>query len=59
LILDLSRLEFIDSTGYGGSQMRRRSAAGRIHDRLIHGPPAVQRVFELTDTRTHLPFIDA
>lgn len=25
---------------------------------LIPGPPAVQRVFQLTETDAHLPFID-
>jgi hypothetical protein len=25
---------------------------------LITGPPAVERIFELTNPRAHLPFID-
>ena len=59
LILDLSRLEFIDSTGLRcilecDAEARRDG----FTIALIPGPPAVQRVFELTDTRAHLPFID-
>jgi anti-sigma B factor antagonist len=59
LILDLSRLEFIDSTGLRcilecDAEARRDG----FTIALIPGPTAVQRVFELTDTRAHLPFIE-
>jgi anti-sigma B factor antagonist len=59
LILDLSGLEFMDSTGLRciltcDAEARRDP----FTIALIPGPPAVQRVFELTNTRTHLPFID-
>jgi anti-sigma B factor antagonist len=59
LILDLSRLEFIDSTGLRcilecDAEARRDG----FTIALIPGPQAVERVFELTNTRSHLPFID-
>lgn len=59
LIVDLSDLAFMDSTGlrfliecYAESRKDGFTMA------LLPGPPAVQRVFELTDTTTRLPFID-
>jgi anti-sigma B factor antagonist len=59
LIFDLSELEFIDSSGlrfllecYAESRNDGFAMA------LRPGPPAVQQVFELTDTRRHLPFLD-
>jgi anti-sigma B factor antagonist len=59
LIFDLSELEFIDSSGlrfllecYADSRDEGFTMA------LRPGPPAVQQVFELTDTHNHLPFID-
>ena len=59
LIVDLSRLAFIDSTGLRclldyHAEARRD---GFTID-LIRGPETVQRVFELTGTLTHLRFID-
>jgi anti-sigma B factor antagonist len=58
LIVDLSGLTFIDSTGlrfllecYAESHNDGFTLA------LRPGPPAVQQVFELTDTTNHLPFI--
>jgi anti-sigma B factor antagonist len=59
LILDLSRLDFIDSTGL--RLLLRYDAEARqdgFNLRLIPGPPAVQRVFELTGTLRLLPFTD-
>jgi anti-anti-sigma factor len=60
VIFDLSDLAFMDSTGlrfllesYAESRQDGFTMA------LVPGPPAVQRVFELTDTRDHLPFIDS
>jgi anti-sigma B factor antagonist len=59
LVFDLSELEFMDSSGlrfllecYADSHNDGFTMA------LRPGPPAVQQVFELTDTRGHLPFID-
>src|SRR5690349_20698215 len=59
LILDLSRLDFIDSTGLRcildcDGQARRNGFSFA----LVRGPDAVQRLFELTETSTRLPFVD-
>ena len=59
LILDLRGLDFIDSTGL--RCILRYDADARqdgFSIALIQGPPAVQRVFMLTRTTEHLPFID-
>jgi anti-sigma B factor antagonist len=60
LILDLRGLGFMDSTGL--RCILRQDAEARqdgFSIALIQGPVAVQRVFELTGTTDHLPFIDA
>jgi anti-sigma B factor antagonist len=59
VILDLTRLYFIDSTGLRcilecDAQARQDGFAIG----LIQGPRAVQRVFDLTGTTAQLPFID-
>jgi anti-anti-sigma factor len=58
VIVDLSELSFLDSSGlrllldcYAESRQDSHTLA------LIPGPSAVQRVFELTGTTEHLPFI--
>jgi anti-sigma B factor antagonist len=60
VIIDLSDLTFMDSTGlclilecYAESRRDGFTMA------LLAGPPAVQHVFDLTDTTAHLPFIDS
>jgi anti-anti-sigma factor len=59
LIFDLSELGFIDSTGLRFLlECHARSRQDSFTMGLVPGPPAVQQVFELTDTRNHLPFID-
>ena len=58
IVLDLSSLEFIDSTGIRLVVM----AADRLPDgrlTLLRGPKQVHRVFEITDLATRLPFADA
>jgi anti-sigma B factor antagonist len=59
LILDLSTLDFIDSTGL---RLILDCVSGARRDgftiALIPGPPAVERIFELTNTRARLPFIN-
>jgi anti-sigma B factor antagonist len=60
LVLDLRRLCFLDSTGL--RLLLELSAAARANSHrleLIEGPPEVQRVIELTGTRSVLPFRDA
>jgi anti-sigma B factor antagonist len=58
VILDLRRLEFIDSTGLheivASHNCARRDGWELT---IIQGPPAVRRVFELTATLDLLPFV--
>ena len=59
LIVDLSDLDFIDSSGL--RCILEYDAEGRQDGfdlALIPGSPAVQRIFELTDTGSRLSFID-
>jgi anti-sigma B factor antagonist len=59
LIVDLRRLDFIDSTGL--RLLLARDAEARqdgFSFALIAGPPRVQRLFELTRTLGALPFVD-
>jgi anti-sigma B factor antagonist len=59
LVLDLSELSFIDSTGLLAIlKAREQCAERRSRFFLIPGPPAVQRVFRLTDLLERLPFLD-
>ena len=58
VIVDISELSFLDSSGlrllldcYAESRQDSHTLA------LVPGPSAVQRVFELTGTTAHLPFI--
>ena len=59
IILDLSRLQFIDSTGVRvllSAHARSRANSNRLM--LLRGPVAVQRVFQLTGILDRLPFAD-
>jgi anti-sigma B factor antagonist len=57
IVLDLGGLSFIDSTGLRVIVISTRACTdrGRVLT-LIPGPPAVQRVFELTGLLDALPF---
>ena len=59
LELDLSAVSFMDSTGLrlllGWNDVARRDG---MQLRMLPGPPAVQRVFEVTGTLALLPFAD-
>lgn len=56
VVLDLSGLRFIDSTGRGAIlHFVRELGPGRV--RIIPGAEAVQRVFELTGLTSLLPFV--
>jgi len=58
IVVDLSGLEFIDSTGIRLLVMAsERSQEGRFS--LVRGPQQVHRVFEITDLARRLPFVDA
>lgn len=60
VIFDLSDLTFIDSTGLRFIlECYAESRGDGFTMALLPGPPAVQRVFELTETAAHLPFIDS
>lgn len=59
VLLDLTRLEFIDAIGlHVTTELAQRSAVQNVRLVIIPGPPAVQRVFELTGASERLPFID-
>ena len=53
VVLDLSRVDFVDSTGLR-LLLSLRNAARREGQRLVlvPGPPRVQRIFDLTATRS-------
>ena len=58
IVLDLSGLQFIDSSGVRlilAAHARSRMAGDRLA--LIPGPRPVQRVFELTGVTDRLPFV--
>jgi len=57
IVVDLGRLEFIDSTGLRLLVMAaERMNNGRFS--LLRGPKQVHRVFEITDLVDRLPFAD-
>ena len=59
IIVDLSRLQFIDSSGVRLLlQAHARSRANSNRLALLRGPASVQRVFELTGLIDTLPFAD-
>jgi anti-sigma B factor antagonist len=59
VLLDLSRLAFIDSSGLHVTiELAQRSAAQNVRLVIIPGPRAIQRVFEITGVAERLPFID-
>jgi anti-sigma B factor antagonist len=57
IVLDLSGLTFIDSTGLRVIiEANERLAAGESGWAIVPGPEPVHRVFELTGTAERLPF---
>ncbi len=57
IVLDLSALEFMDSSGlYLILEAHARSQADSNRLSIVRGPRRVQRVFEITHTETLLPF---
>jgi anti-anti-sigma factor len=57
VIIDLSEVSFMDSTGLRAVLVGHRLCEERGYDfRLIPGPPAVQRLFELAGLLNTLPF---
>jgi anti-anti-sigma factor len=60
LILDLRGVRFLDSTGLELIlRWDRRARTDGFEFRIIAGPPAVQRLFDLTGTTEGLDFADA
>ena len=59
IVLDLSGLAFVDSTGLRAILSCWELAEGRCRFSLIPGPRAVQRLFEVTGLLARLPFVDA
>jgi anti-anti-sigma factor len=57
VVLDLRRLAFIGSSGLRIVVLAHRRLAERLA--VVKGPRSVQRVFELCDLATPLPFVDA
>jgi anti-anti-sigma factor len=59
IIIDLSGLAFIDSTGLRvliRAQQRSRADSNRLA--LLRGPRSVQRVFDIAGLSDRLPFVD-
>lgn len=58
LVLDLSRLRFIDTSGMR-LVLQQQAACARAGRRLslVQGPPPVQRLFEIAGVRDRLPFV--
>jgi len=59
IVLDLSELTFMDSTGVRlvlSANARSRADSNRLA--LVRGTPAVQRVFQLSGVADTLPFTD-
>jgi anti-sigma B factor antagonist len=59
LVIDLSRLSFLDSTGLAALALDKRCQGnGRPALEIRPGPPAVQRLFKLVGAAERLPFRD-
>jgi anti-anti-sigma factor len=58
VVLDLSELSFIDSTGvHGVLELHKRSTQQHAHLVIVPGHRAVQRIFEITGLTEVLPFL--
>jgi anti-sigma B factor antagonist len=59
LVVDLRRVEFMDSTGLLTLARAADEAASRgTMVRVITGPPNVDRLFDLTETRSRFAFVE-
>jgi anti-anti-sigma factor len=59
IVLDLSQVEFMDSTGlHAAIELTQRAAAQNKRLVIIPGPGPVQRMFEITGLLEKLPFIE-
>jgi len=60
LVLDLSRLVFIDSSGvHAVISLTRRTERLNVRFLIVPGPEAVQRIFEICHLTDSLPFTNA
>jgi anti-anti-sigma factor len=60
LVLDLSRLSFIDSTGlHALIGLTRRTQRLGVRLGIVPGPKAVQRIFEICHLTDRLPFMES
>lgn len=60
VVLDLSRLTFMDSSGvHGVLELASHAATLKIDLAVIPGPRAVQRLFELCQLSEPITFVDA
>jgi anti-sigma B factor antagonist len=59
IVVDLSGLEFIDSTGIRMLLMASDRCSDGRRMTILRGPKQVHRVFEITDLVNRLPFADA
>ena len=59
IVLDLSQLRFIDSSGLGATiELTKQSAAQNTRLVIIPGPEPVHRLFEIAGLAERLPFTD-
>jgi anti-sigma B factor antagonist len=58
IVVDLSSLEFIDSTGIRMLLMAADRCSDARRMTILRGPKQVHRVFEITDLVSRLPFAD-
>ena len=57
IVVDLTALAFIDSSGLGVLIRAAQRCAGVDRLRIVNGSPAVERVLDLTGLRERLPVI--
>jgi anti-anti-sigma factor len=58
VVVDLSRLAFVDSTGTRGIlRLSERCTRGGLELKVVAGPPAVQKALELTGIAERLQFV--
>lgn len=59
VVLDLSQLEFIDSSGlHATTELTEHAAAQNTRLLIVPGSAPVQRLFEITGLLDRLPFVD-
>lgn len=59
IVLDLSRLDFMDSSGIHLISLATRVAAERRYEfSLVRGPQQIQRIFDVAGITDRLPFAD-